>query len=540
MNRYTKGLSDNISCYPIAGMKFTSVWARFILIFLLISILTPSFANKADTHTYSLIVENDILCQNDTLRIRFVEAIPADITDSLHFVIGTDTTAFLLTDDLKILSPPDSLSGIAFPTNQLTTSGNYKVFVTVLLPGDTEPTILSDDFEVAKNVIINQNPFNVYACQGDPVIFNVSAENYTKISWQYKPVNTNIWISDLSQSGEYYHVTAHKAINDNMNFRAKITNMDVCHDTSNFAVLLIDTIKPELKCPNDTTVFIDQNKCSYIFDRFPKPSLVYDECGYNHLWPIRSDSKTAFEPIEVGTIYVDYIVLDKSNNSRNCRFNITVENNDYLEIPCKEKETLYLDEFCRAKINDRPLKILPPCEKDTIGINYAGTMNYTKAGNWTVRYFAYHDRILECTTEVTVLDTLKKIKSVPEPLVTKDTDPGKCNAVVPRQDPVIQSCTPGRDQIDLITPWPADNSFPVGETTNLWQITWFDGTRDTLEQKIIINDVSIPIVNCPDDTLKYILDPGMCNEWQDIPELSEGFACGPVSISNNLNGTDNV
>lgn len=539
MNRRNKGLSDNISCNHLPRIITKSVWVRFIFFITLLLWLFPATANQKDSRPNSLIAENNILCQNDTLRIRFEIALPADITDSLFFVHGTDTTGIHLSDDLKILSPPDSLRGIAFPTNRLTVSGNYKVFVRAVLPENTEFSLLSDDFELVKDVIINQDPLDVYVCQGDPVIFSVGAENYTTITWQYKAVNTSIWITDLIQSGKEYHVNARKDTNDKMNYRAKITNMDVCHDTSNIAVLRIDSIKPNLTCPNDTIIYIDKEACSYTFTRFPRP-IIEDECGYNHYWPIRSDSKTAFEPIKVGTIYVDYNVSDRSGNDSICRFYITVENNDYLKIPCKEKETLYLDEFCRTKIDDQPLKILPPCDKDSVKINYAGTMNYTKVGEWPVRYFSYHDRILECTTQVTVLDTLKKLSYIPDALVTKDADPGKCTAVVLRKDPVIKSCTLNRDKIELISAWPVNDEFPVGETINQWQITWFDGIKDTLEQKIVVNDVATPIVNCPEETIEYTLDPAVCSEWIDLPELSKGFACGPVEVKNSRNGTDNA
>ncbi|GAP68569.1 protein containing gliding motility-associated C-terminal domain [Bacteroidales bacterium 6E] len=541
MNRRNKGLPDNNSCYPKPGMKQTSVWARFILTVLFISILTPSFANKADTHTYSLIVENDILCQNDTLRIRFADALPADITDSIHFVHGIDTISFLLANDQKIFSPPDSLRGISFPTNLLNLSGNYKVFARFIQFGETEYTVLADDFELVKDVVINENPLDVYVCQGDPVIFNVSAENYTKITWQYKPVNTNIWISDLSQSGDKYHVIAEKLSNDTMSFRAFIVNKAVCSKLfSKEAILWIDTIKPEVKCPENIYINIDPGICDYPGFRLPSPISIKDTCATNQLVLSRSDGLTKDDPYPIGTTTIQYKVMDKSRNTGECTFDIVIENNDYKKIDCKEKETLYLDEFCRAKINDRPLKILPPCVKDSIGINYAGIMNYTKAGNWTVRYFAYHERILECTTEITVLDTIKKLTFVPDKLVTKDADPGKCTAVVPQKVPVIKSCTPGRDKIELISEWPVNDEFPVGETTNQWQITWFDGTKDTLDQKIVVHDVSIPIVNCPEDTLEIMLDPGICSEWIDLPELSKGFACGPVEVKNSRNNTENA
>lgn len=540
MNRRNKGLSENNSCDPVPGMRYPSVWARFILIVSLIPIIYPSFADKTDTHTHSLIVENDVLCQNDTLRIQFVDALPPNSTDSVHFIHGIDTTAFHLTDDLKILSPLDSLSGIKFPTNRLNVSGNYKVFVKALLPGNTEATVLTDNFELVKDVVINQHPIDVYVCQGEPVIFSVGAQNYTNITWQYKAVHTNIWITDLNQSGKDYHVTAQKFGNDTMSFRAVIINEAVCSETfSKEAILLIDTIKPVLECPRDTTIIIDEDECSYILEKYPKP-IIDEFCGYNNYVPRRSDSKTTKDPLKLGTTSILYEVVDRSGNVGSCSYKITVENNNYLKIPCKEKETLYLDEFCRTKIPNRPEYIIPPCETDPKIINYAGTMNYTKAGEYTVRYFTTHERVLDCTTDVTVLDTLKKLSFIPVALVTKNADPGKCTAVVPRKDPEIKSCTLNRDKIELISAWPPNDEFPVGETTNQWQITWFDGTKDTIEQKILVNDVSAPVVNCPDNFIEYTLDPAECNKWIDLPELSNGFACGPVEAKNSLNNTKNA
>lgn len=539
MNRRNKGLSDNNSCYPKPGMKHTSVWARFILTVLFISILAPSFANKADTHTYSLTVENDVLCQNDTLKIRFADALPTDYADSLHFIHGIDTITFLLTNDQKIFSPPDSLRGIAFPTNLLNLSGNYKVFARFIQFGNTEYTVLTDDFELVKDVIIRQDPVDRYVCQAVDVVFSVQAENYDNIIWQQMRNGAYIWSPAPNPSGNNITVAADKHTNDKTRYRAIITNKNVCRRITREAILLIDSIKPLISCPEDTLIIIDPGECFHKIDRLPSPD-IYDECPTNESVIRRSDNKGRTDPYKLGTTSIIYSVTDKSGNLNTCSFNITIENNDYVDIPCKEKDSLYLDEFCRTKVQSPPSEILPPCETNPVLIFYAGTINYNKTGNYSIRYFTTHDRIRECTTQITVLDTIKKLTFVPDKLVTKDADPGKCTAVVPRKDPVIKSCTPDRDKIELISEWPVNDEFPVGETTNQWQITWFDGTKDTLDQKIVVHDVSIPIVNCPEDTLEFILDPGICSEWIDLPELSKGFACGPVEVKNSRNNTVNA
>jgi gliding motility-associated-like protein len=105
---------------------------------------------------------------------------------------------------------------------------------------------------------------------------------------------------------------------------------------------------------------------------------------------------------------------------------------------------------------------------------------------------------------------------------------------------ISNTCSPGRDKVELITPWPDNNEFPIGTTEIEWGIFQYNGKVDTIKQSITINDVSEPTVNCPPDPHEAYLDPGDCDGWINIPSLSQGGACGPVDFTNNITGTDDA
>lgn len=328
-------------------------------------------------------------------------------------------------------------------------------------------------------------------------------------------------------------------INDKYQFRAILSNENTCFAYSLPAILTLDSIKPEVICPNDITIIIADAFCNYLFAIRPRPLSIDDECGHNESTTRRSDNKQATEPYPLGLTTVTFLVPDKSGNLGQCSYNITIQNNSITKIPCKAEEIIYLDHTCRAQIRERPLSVTPPCETNTIPVFYTGALNYSQQGNYTLRHYAFHNKVEECITRVTVLDTFSyRMVYKPDENITHDTEPGKCTRTIYPDPPRISgsSCTPNRDKVELLNEWPENNEFQIGVTEIQWGIFQFDGKVDIIKQMITIKDVSVPTVNCP-GPVEVTLDPGECSGWVDIAPLDEGNACGNVETTNSKNST---
>lgn len=471
-------------------------------------------------------------CKGEALIVKVFDIPPNSKIDSIHFISSNSTLKFTLP---TYFTKEDTLL-LFFNSDTLNITGD----ITILTFVEGTSNAKESNIRIVPNPKIITHPHDRYACQGDQIKFSVIGSNYDSVRWEYLSPISSKWNYYGNENKSELIISANKSINDKYMFRAVLSNENTCFAYSLPAILTLDSIKPYVLCPNDTTIIIDDASCSYLFAIRPRPLSIYDACGHNESTTRRSDNKQATEPYPLGTTVVTFLVPDKSGNLGQCSYNITIQNNAITKIPCKADEIIYLDQTCKAQIRERPLSVTPPCETNTIPVFYSGALNYSQQGNYTLRHYAFHPKVEECITQVTVLDTSKyRLDYEPKDLIL-DTDPGKCTRILLPDPPRISNlCTSDRDKVELLIDWPDNNEFQIGTTEIQWGIFQIDGKVDTISQLITINDVSVPTVNCPGPVEAY-LDPGNCSDWFEIPGLSEGGACGPVNITNDITGGENA
>jgi gliding motility-associated-like protein len=512
---------------------FNSIKLCFLLFIAFFLNSFGSFSNNTEINS-SQQDEITKYCKGEALIVKVFDIPPNSKIDSIHFMSSDSTLKFILP---TFFTKEDTLL-LFFNSETLNITGDIKISTFV---GGTS-VAKESHIRIVPKPQITLHPADYYVCQNELVIFSVEANNYDKIRWQHFRPDAVQWNPYGMAEQKELRINAIKLENDKNKFRAELTNEGICTTFSEPGILLIDTIKPEVICPDKIEIIIDKDECSYTFENIPRPE-IYDLCGYNAYIPRRSDSKQVNDPYLLGTTSILYEVPDKSGNIGRCRFDIIIKNDATVKIPCKAEEIIYLDQTCRAQIRERPLLVTPPCENNSIQVFYSPpTLNYSQQGNYTLRHYAFHNKVEDCITQVTVLDTFSyKMVYKPEEIITRDTDPGKCTRTILPDPPIINNtCTRNRDYVDLITPWPDNNEFPIGTTEIEWGIFQYNDKVDTIKQSITINDVSEATVNCPPDPHEAYLDPGDCDGWINIPSLSQGGACGPVKITNNITSTDNA
>ncbi len=99
-----------------------------------------------------------------------------------------------------------------------------------------------------------------------------------------------------------------------------------------FQVLVIDTIPPQITCPENMIVANDPGQCGAIVNF---EADVYDNCNvWTNSWP---SSGSYFE---IGTTIVNYISVDSYGNGSVCTLSVTVEDTEPPVITCPDDITI--------------------------------------------------------------------------------------------------------------------------------------------------------------------------------------------------------
>jgi hypothetical protein len=118
-------------------------------------------------------------------------------------------------------------------------------------------------------------------------------------------------------------------------------------------------------------------------------------------------------------------------------------------------------------------------------------------GTTTIHWTATDDanNSSSCDQTVTVNDTEYPTISCPAN-ITKDNDPGVCGAVVTYTTPVGSDNCPGATTAQTAG-LPSGSTFPVGTTTNTFEVTDTSGNKTSCSFTVTVNDVENPVISCP-------------------------------------------
>jgi uncharacterized repeat protein (TIGR01451 family) len=117
-----------------------------------------------------------------------------------------------------------------------------------------------------------------------------------------------------------------------------------------------------------------------------------------------------------------------------------------------------------------------------------------------------------CNQSVTVNDTEAPTISCPAN-ITKNNDPGVCGAVVTYTAPVGSDNCPGATTAQTAG-LPSGSTFPVGTTTNTFEVTDSSGNKTSCSFTVTVNDVEKPVISCPSSqTLEPTCPSGAVGNW---------------------------
>lgn len=114
------------------------------------------------------------------------------------------------------------------------------------------------------------------------------------------------------------------------------TASDLCGNNAQCVQIInvIDTITPEVVCPNDTIISNDPGICGA---EFVFSALLTDVCDLNAMLAYSDTSGSIFP---IGTTPVTVVATDDCGNSASCSLNVTVEDTEPPVITCPPDDTL--------------------------------------------------------------------------------------------------------------------------------------------------------------------------------------------------------
>ncbi|MBV1889227.1 MAG: HYR domain-containing protein, partial [Proteobacteria bacterium] len=141
----------------------------------------------------------------------------------------------------------------------------------------------------------------------------------------------------------------------------------------------------------------------------------------------------------------------------------------------------------------------------------ATAVNTNVVGNYTVTYNVediYNNIALEVIRDVQVVDTTGPTITCPGNIAI-DNDLGLCTAVVNYTTPVGSDACLSATTVQTAG-LPSGSVFPLGTTTNTFEVTDDEGLIATCSFDVIVNDTENPTISCPSD-ITTSNDSGQCS-----------------------------
>ena len=267
--------------------------------------------------------------------------------------------------------------------------------------------------------------------------------------------------------------------------------------TCSFDVTVNDTEDPAITCPADVTTSNDTGDCSAVVT-YTTP-VGSDNCtGATTTQTAGLPSGSAFP---VGTTTNTFVVTDGAGNTATCSFDVTVNDTEDPAITCPADITVSNDTGdCSAVVT-----YTTPVGTD----NCTGATTTQTAGlpsgsafpvGTTTNTFVVTDAAgltATCSFDVTVNDTEDPAITCPADITTSN-DTGDCSAVVTYTTPVgTDNCTGATTT--QTAGLASGSTFPVGVTTNTFEVTDAAGNTATCSFDVTVNDTEDPAITCPAD-----------------------------------------
>jgi hypothetical protein len=275
-----------------------------------------------------------------------------------------------------------------------------------------------------------------------------------------------------------------------------------------------------------------------------------DQCGAIAGWaePTSSDncagqttssSHSSGDYFEVGTTTVTYTVLDGSNNSTDYSFDVTVTDDQAPEFDQAPADMTLsaLAGQCGANATWASVVSSDNCGSPTLtSSSSSGDMFSVGMTTISMSLMDIHGNSAQHSFSVTVTDDeFPQFSDTPGDIVL-DTDPGQCGAIASwTPATATDNCGLG----EYVTSHLPGDTFQVGTTTVSYAQSDMHGNIVSGTLLVTVTDNEAPSITTSGD----ITEPapaGTCVTSLTIPTPSITDNCTVISLSNNLNGTDNA
>ncbi len=272
-------------------------------------------------------------------------------------------------------------------------------------------------------------------------------------------------------------------------------------DTCTFDVTVNDNEDPVASCPADITVSNDPGQCDAVVTFAPSAT---DNCPGVTVSSVPASGST----FPVGTTTVTVTATDASGNTDVCTFDVTVNDDEDPVVTCPADITVSNDPGqCDAVVTFMATATDNCPGVTTSSVPASGSVFPVGTTTVTVTATDASGNTDTCTFDVTVNDDEDPVIICPAD-ITVSNDPGRCDAVVTYATPVGTDNCPGAITTQ-IAGLASGSVFPLGTTTNTFEVVDAAGNRATCSFDVTVNDNEDPIIACPGD-FNVSNDPGVC------------------------------
>jgi hypothetical protein len=279
----------------------------------------------------------------------------------------------------------------------------------------------------------------------------------------------------------------------------KVTDASGGTSSCSFKVTVMDNQRPTILCPANITVGNDNNNCGAVVT-YTAP-VGTDNCPGAFTTQTAGLASGSIFPIGITTN--TFKVTDASSLTATCSFTVTVNDTQLPLISCPENIMVGNDNNnCGAVVT----YTAPVGTDNCPGASTTQTVGLASGSIFPIGITTNTFKVTDasgltatCSFTVTVNDTQLPLISCPENIMV-DNDNNNCGAVVTYTEPVGTDNCPGAVTIQT-SGLPSGSIFPIGITTNSFQVTDISGNKSTCSFIVTVIDNQKPIIVVPCDKI---------------------------------------
>jgi len=298
--------------------------------------------------------------------------------------------------------------------------------------------------------------------------------------------------------------------------------------TCTFNITVEDTENPVIACPADIILAIPDGDCSTEIT-YPDPTIS-DNCPGVNFTVV--SGPVSGEIVNAGDYTVELEAIDAAGNTAVCSFNIQISETSIPVFDCPEDLVVPADPgSCEAEVSFPNPTAVDSCSAVTVSQTGGPVSGSTfPAGNTTVEFTALDafGNSATCSFDIIVQDDSNPTIDCPEN-ITANSEPGLCGATINYPAPdTDDNC--GVASVNQTEGLGSGSFFPVGVTTETYEVIDISGNSSTCSFTITVQDNEPPTITCPAD-INQVLPDGDCTATINYSAPVAADNCGVNAIT---------